>query len=101
MPDRDFLLRVGLFRAIVIGLFLVLLVNLFVMMVPRHTYYKSQALENRQDRFRVRAPREHIFDRHGTLLADNLYIADIVIPSREMATMAIQFICLINLLIKF
>ncbi len=64
MPDRDFLLRVGLFRAIVIGLFLVLLVNLFVMMVPRHTYYKSQALENRQDRFRVRAPRGRIFDRH-------------------------------------
>jgi len=80
MPDRDFLLRVGLFRAIVIGLFLVLLFNLFVMMVPRHAYYKSQALENRQDRFRVRAPRGRIFDRHGTLLADNLYIADIVIP---------------------
>lgn len=80
MPDRDFLLRVGLFRAIVIGLFLVLLFNLFVMMVPRHAYYKSQALENRQDRFRVRAPRGRIFDRHGTLLADNLYIADIVVP---------------------
>lgn len=80
MPDRDFSLRVGLFRAIVIGLFLILIGNLFVMMVPRHAYYKGQALENRQDRFRVRAPRGRIFDRDGTLLADNLYIADIIVP---------------------
>ncbi len=80
MPDRDLLLRVGLFRTIVIGLFLILGINLFVMMVPRHEFYKGQALENRQDRFRVRAPRGRIFDRHGTLLADNMYIADIVVP---------------------
>jgi penicillin-binding protein 2 len=84
MPDRDFLLRVGLFRAIVIGLFLILLGNLFVMMVARHSYYQSQALENRQDRFRVRAPRGRIFDRHGTVLADNLYIADIVVPRSSL-----------------
>ncbi len=80
MPDRDFLLRVGIFRTIVIGLFLILTGNLFVMMVPQHTYYKDQAVENRQVRFRVRAPRGRIFDRHGTLLADNMYIADIMIP---------------------
>lgn len=80
MPDRDFLLRVGLFRLVVVGLFLILIGNLFVMMVPRHAYYQEQALENRQVRFRVRAPRGRIFDRSGTLLADNLYIADIVVP---------------------
>ena len=85
MPDRDISLRVGLYRAFVVGLFLILIGNLFVMMVPRHGYYKGQALENRQDRFRVRPPRGRIFDRHGTLLADNLYIADIVI-SRSSVT---------------
>ncbi len=84
MPDRDFSLRVGLFRTVVVGLFLILMGNLFVMMVPRHAYYKEQALENRQERFRIRAPRGRIFDRHGTLLADNLYIADIVIPRSSL-----------------
>lgn len=85
MVDRDFQLRVGLFRAIVIGLFLILVGNLFVMMVARHSYYQGQALENRQDRFRVRAPRGRIFDRDGTVLADNLYIADIVVPRSSLA----------------
>lgn len=84
MPDRAFLLRVGIFRMIVIGLFLILIGNLFVMMVPRHAFYKDQALENRQDRFRVTAPRGRIFDRHGTLLADNMYIADIVVASKSL-----------------
>jgi penicillin-binding protein 2 len=78
--DRDFLLRVGLYRTIVVGLFLILIGNLFLMMIARHSEYKEQALENRQDRFRVRAPRGRIFDRDGTLLASNLYIADIIVP---------------------
>ncbi len=86
MPDRAFALRVGLFRMIVIGLFLILVGNLFVMMVPRHGYYKDQALENRQVRVRVPAPRGRIFDRHGTLLADNMYIADIVVPRTSLGT---------------
>ncbi|MCB1183384.1 penicillin-binding protein 2 [bacterium] len=80
MPDRDFLLRVGVFRLVVGGLFLILVGNLFGMMVLRHDYYQGQALENRQERFRVRAPRGRIFDREGKVLADNLYIADIVVP---------------------
>jgi len=84
MFDREFLLRVGLYRALVIGLFLILVGNLFVMMVPRHAFYKEQALENRQDRFRIRAPRGRIFDRDGTLLASNLYIADIEVPRRSL-----------------
>jgi len=77
---RDFLLRVGLFRTIVIGLFLILAGNLFVMMVLQHDFYQGKAVENRQVRFRVRAPRGRVFDRDGTLLADNMYIADITIP---------------------
>ena len=56
----------------VIILFLILVGNLFVMMVLRHGYYKDQALENRQVRFRVRAPRGLILDRDGVILADNM-----------------------------
>ena len=85
MPDRDFMLRVGVFRLVVVGLFMILVGNLFVMMGPRHDFYQSQALENRQDKFRVRAPRGRIFDRNGEVLADNLYIADIVVPRTSVS----------------
>lgn len=78
--DHDLFLRSQIFRIVVIALFLVLGVNLFLMMVPRHDYYKEQALENRQVRFRVRAPRGRVLDRDGVLLADNMYIADITLP---------------------
>lgn len=61
-------------------LFLILLGNIFLMMIPQHRYYKDQALENRQVRFRVRAPRGLIQDRDGVILADNTYIADITVP---------------------
>jgi len=84
-PDRDLFLRNRIFRAVVIALFLVLTINLFVMMVPRHSFYKDQALENRQVRFRVRAPRGRILDRFGTILADNMYIADITVPPSSVA----------------
>lgn len=84
MSAREFPVRVVIFRTVVIGLFLILLGNLFVMMVVRHGYYKDQALENRQDRFRVRAPRGRIFDRNGTLLADNLYVANIEVPGKTL-----------------
>jgi len=80
VPGRDLMLRKGLLRMVVIAAFLILVVNLFVMMGPRHGYYKSQALENRQVRFRVRPPRGLIFDRDGVILADNMYIADITLP---------------------
>jgi penicillin-binding protein 2 len=84
MSDRDHVLRVGLFRLVVIALFAILLGNLFVMMVLRHGDYQDQALENRQVRFRVRAPRGRILDRDGTLLADNMYIADIMLPRTSL-----------------
>ncbi len=78
--DRDLLLRQRIFRVLVLALFLILVANLFYMMVLRHGFYKDQALENRQVRFRVSAPRGRITDRHGVILADNLYIADITLP---------------------
>jgi len=80
VSSRDFLLRQGILRTVVIALFLVLGGNLFVMQVLRHGYYKSQALENRQVRLRVRPPRGLILDRDGVILADNMYIADITLP---------------------
>jgi penicillin-binding protein 2 len=84
LPDRDHILRQGIFRSAVIILFLVLIVNIFVMMIPKHQYYKDQALENRQVRFRHRAPRGLILDRDGVILADNTYIADITVPFNSL-----------------
>jgi len=78
--DHELLLRQRIFRGVVLVLFLILFGNLFYMMVLRHGFYKEQALENRQVRFPVSAPRGRITDRNGTILADNLYIADITLP---------------------
>ena len=82
MDDRDLTVRHALLRTIIIVAFSILAVNLFHLTVIRHSFYQDQALENRQDRFRVRAPRGRIYDRDGNLLAANLYIADITIPRR-------------------
>ena len=78
--DQDLYFRGRVLRLVLILAFMVLVVNLFVMQVPLHSHYKDQALENRQERFRVRAPRGRITDRFGTILADNKYIADITLP---------------------
>lgn len=83
--DRDLQVRSNLLRGVVIAVFGVLFVNLFVMMVPKHDFYKSQALENRQVRFKVSAPRGRITDRDGTLLADNMFIADITLGRSSLA----------------
>ncbi|MBU8870510.1 MAG: penicillin-binding protein 2 [Gemmatimonadales bacterium] len=83
--DRDLLLRNSIFKGVVIALFLLLAVNLFRMMVTRHDYYRDQALENRQVRFKVPAPRGRIMDRHGTLLADNMFIADITLGRSSLS----------------
>ncbi len=84
--DRELLLRQRIFRFLVLALFLILIGNLFYMMVLRHGFYKDQALENRQVRFRVTAPRGRITDRYGTILADNLYIADITLPRSSIVS---------------
>ncbi len=83
--DRDLLVRSNLLRGVIIAVFLILFLNLFVMMVPRHEFYQGQALENRQARFRVGAPRGRITDRDGTLLADNMFIADITLGRSSLA----------------
>jgi penicillin-binding protein 2 len=77
-------IRGQIFRIVVIGLFVVLSVNLFILQVPRHAIYKAQALQNRQIRTRVKAPRGLIRDREGTILADNLYAADVTVPARVL-----------------
>ena len=82
MGYRDLAVRHALLRTIIIVAFAILVVNLFKLTVINHAYYQDQALENRQDRFRVRAPRGRIYDRDGNLLAANLYIADITIPRK-------------------
>lgn len=82
--DQDLFFRGRILRLVVVLAFLFLVVNLFIMQVPLHDHYKDQALENRQERFRVRAPRGRITDRFGTILADNKYIADITLPRSVM-----------------
>jgi len=86
MPEREHLLRQGIFRSVVIILFLILLGNIFGMMILKHGEYKAQALLNRQVRVRVRAPRGLILDRDGVILADNTYIADITVPRKFLTT---------------
>lgn len=82
MNGGDFSVRHAVLRTIIIVAFAILAVNLFHLTVIRHSYYQDQALENRQDRFRVRAPRGRIYDREGNLLVANLYIADITVPRK-------------------
>ncbi|MFO7655001.1 MAG: penicillin-binding protein 2 [Candidatus Krumholzibacteriia bacterium] len=84
-PDSAFLLRSRILRATVALVFGILLVNLFGMMVVRHREYQEDALQNRQVRFRVKAPRGRISDRDGVILADNKYIADIVVRPSALA----------------
>jgi penicillin-binding protein 2 len=83
--DRELYVRSNIFRGVVIAVFLVLVVNLFIMMVPRHKYYKGEALQNRQFYFKVSAPRGRITDRHGTPLADNMFIADITLGTASLS----------------
>lgn len=80
MYGGDFSVRHAILRTIIIVAFAILVVNLFHLTVIRHQHYQDQALENRQDRFRVRAPRGRILDRDGNVLVANQYIADITVP---------------------
>jgi penicillin-binding protein 2 len=84
--NQDLYFRGRVLRLVVVMALLVLVVNLFIMQVPMHGHYKGQALENRQERFRVRAPRGRITDSFGTILADNKYIADITLPRSVMSS---------------
>ncbi len=78
-------LRKSLFKVGIGVLFGILLVNLFLLQGVRHGRYREQALENRQVRTRLKAPRGLIRDRDGEILADNLFIADITVPASEIA----------------
>jgi penicillin-binding protein 2 len=82
--DQTLFVRGRLLRLVIILGFLALVINLFTMQVVDHREYRAKALQNRQERFRVRAPRGRITDRFGTILADNKYIADITLPRSVM-----------------
>ncbi len=73
--------RGRIFRLITLLLFGILLVNLLVLTVLQHDFYRDRALENRQVRFRVPAPRGRITDRTGVPLADNTFHSDITIAA--------------------
>ena len=59
--------------------------NLVVLTIFQHDYYRERALENRQVRFRVPAPRGRITDRDGVPLADNTFHSDITIATSQFA----------------
>ncbi|RKZ18565.1 hypothetical protein DRQ50_03885, partial [bacterium] len=85
MVDRqDLHVRSRFLRGVILLLLLVLTANLFIMTVLKHDDYKDQAVENRQVRFRVRAPRGRILDRHGTPVVDNMFVADITVPAASL-----------------
>jgi penicillin-binding protein 2 len=85
MADQAALyVRNSVLRGVVVLLMLILVGNLFIMTVLQHREYQDQALENRQVRFRVRAPRGRILDRHGTPVADNMFVADITVPAAAL-----------------
>ncbi|MBD3221432.1 penicillin-binding protein 2 [bacterium] len=76
--------RGRIFRLIALLLFGILLVNLLVLTVFQHEYYSDRALENRQVRFRVPAPRGRITDRAGVPLADNTFHSDITVAASHL-----------------
>jgi penicillin-binding protein 2 len=80
MAEHDIYLRSRLLRAVAVLALLTLVVNLFVMMVVQHDKYKQKAKLNREEEIRVVAPRGHILDRHGLIVADNNFMADITVP---------------------
>lgn len=78
-------IRGRVFRMLVFLLFGILMANLVVLTVGRHAYYRDRALENRQVRFRVPAPRGRITDRDGVQLADNTFHSDITVAVSQLA----------------
>ncbi len=82
--DHPRMLRGRIFRGVILILFTLLGFNLFILQVLRHSYYKDEALQNRQVSTPIKGPRGRILDREGIILADNLYIADISLPSRAL-----------------
>lgn len=82
--DQDRFFRGRVLRLVVVLAFLVILINLFVLQIVDHGEFRAKALQNRQEPFRVRAPRGRITDRFGTILADNQYIADITLDRSVM-----------------
>src|SRR5690606_40528361 len=52
--------------------FAALIARYFYLQVIQHTYYSQQAEKNRFKNSRIKATRGLIYDRNGTLLADNV-----------------------------
>ncbi len=78
-------LQTRIYRGLVVLLFGIVAVNLFRMQILDHQDYRDQAVRNRQERVRVRAPRGRILDREGQVLADNVFKADITLPRSSLA----------------
>ncbi|HEX9639796.1 MAG TPA: penicillin-binding protein 2 [Candidatus Krumholzibacteria bacterium] len=67
--------RANLLRVLVGSGFLLLFVALFSLQVLQQSDFAAKALENRQFRERVRAPRGRVLDRNGITLVDNRHQA--------------------------
>ena len=83
MPENR-KLQTRILRGLVLLVFGIIVADLFYLQIRRHEHYQGQSLQNRQIRTRVKAPRGRILDRSGEILADNIYIADIVLPASSL-----------------
>lgn len=60
--------------------FLTVALTLFSLQILRHAHFAELARENRQDQYRVAAPRGVVADRNGEELAHNVYQARLTFP---------------------
>ncbi len=76
--------RILVFALLVITIFVIYLVRLFYLQVIKGPDYVTQADNNRVTTINVQAPRGIIFDRNGTVLAQNIASYNVVITPANL-----------------
>jgi penicillin-binding protein 2 len=76
--------RIFIFALIVVAVFLVYLGRLFLLQVIQGPGYSAQADLNRVTTINLQAPRGIIFDRNGTILAQNIASYNVVITPADL-----------------
>ncbi len=85
MDERRRQWRAQVLLALVGASFLAVALSLFSMQVLQYRHFEELARRNRQDQYRVPAPRGIVADRSGEELAENVYQARITYPRRLLA----------------
>jgi len=92
--------RMWIAVAVVAVVFLVLIGRYFYLQVVNHSYYATQAEQNRIKSNRINASRGLIYDRNGVLLADNVTAYRLLLTPEKAADIDQQLIQL-NTIIHF